>query len=480
MIRLFKRTLNIIAVVMMLFAMNIVAFAEGTTTIDISKKTPAVGDSITVTVKATESGTVTVKYTSSLLKYSSCSVSGATASGNTVSFSGKEGDVVFEASANGTASIIVSSTNNAGSSATLTVGQAAAPAEEPKPQEPPKEEAAAPAEEPAAEPEPASEPAAQTTLPADTSGAAGTLREDGKFDIGGAVYVASERYKADEIPSGFNKQAIKIGASSYNELSNGTITLVYLKPEANTSGAGVFYIFDQASGTVSPFLMLGNADKYVIISASTDAPGTGFVDTTLDVTGGTAPAYTVDGSEFFYVNGTNQDGAQGWFVYDKTYGTISRVDQSTLGGVADGEITDSGEPKKDGSEKYASKLNLYRKIIMGLIALSVILLFIVINVTVKGRGDDFDGDIFAKAPTKSTGKHPRSIVFGSKFEDKSNNDDDEDDEDVFDEEDFDDDEQDFEDDYKDDYRDTSKSAIENDSYEARRDSSLHMMDLNDL
>ena len=74
--KLFKRTINIVAIGIMVFAMNIVAFAQGTTTISVSKSSAAVGDSITVSVTATESGTVTVKYTSSMLTLSSCSASG--------------------------------------------------------------------------------------------------------------------------------------------------------------------------------------------------------------------------------------------------------------------------------------------------------------------------------------------------------------------------------------------------------------------
>ena len=124
---------------------------------------------------------------------------------------------------------------------------------------------------------------------------------------------------------------------------------------------------------------------------------------------------------------------------------------------------------------YVEKLNLYRKIIMGLIVLCVILLFIIINKAIRGHGDDdFDGDVFAKAPTRTSRKLPRSIVFGGKDRD------DEDDE-YYDEDDEEfDDFEDDEDDEEEDDRDFSKSRFESESYEARRASSLNMMDLNDL
>ena len=115
----YRRFFNAVIIAVLVFAFNIVAFAQGTTTITVSKSSPAVGDSVTVSVSGTESGTITVKYTSSMLNYISCSASSASAEGNSVSFSGKSADIVFKASSAGTASIIVSSSANSGSSTTL-------------------------------------------------------------------------------------------------------------------------------------------------------------------------------------------------------------------------------------------------------------------------------------------------------------------------------------------------------------------------
>ncbi|MBP5598594.1 MAG: hypothetical protein J6Y02_24725 [Pseudobutyrivibrio sp.] len=445
----------------MVFAMNIVAFAQGTTTISVSKSSAAVGDSITVSVTATESGTVTVKYTSSMLTLSSCSASGYSSQGNSVTFDGKTGDLVFSAAAEGTASIIVSSSSCSGSSTTLTIGGgSAAAAEAPAEPEPAAEEPAA--EEPAAE-----EPTEQPAAPAAPSGSAvGTLNADGGFDIGGVPYVVSERYKDNEIPAGFDKTTIKIGSGTYSELTNGAITLLYLKPADNTQGSGVFYIYDEAAGTVSNFVLLGDADKYVLVKEATDAPGSGFSQTVVNVNGVDVPAFTIDGAEFFYVYGQNQDQVEGWFVYDQTYGTVSRVDTSALASGSDSsdDATEATASEPTDNSVYKEKLGLYRKIIMGLIVLCVILLFITINKILKSRGDDddFDGDVFAKSPVKASRKLPRSIVFNNPDEDEE-----EEDEDIFEDE---------EEEY-DDYDDFSTSEG---SFEERRDASLNMMDLNDL
>lgn len=462
--KLFKRTLNIVLIGIMVFAMNIVALAQGTTTISVSKSSAAVGDSITVSVTASESGTITVKYTSSMLTLSSCSVSGYSSQGNSVTFDGKTGDLVFSATTAGTASIIVSSSSCSGSSTTLTIGGGSSSAP------------AATTEEPAAEPEPAEEPVAEepaevevTETPETTASpsgsAVGTLNADGGFDINGVAYVVSERYKDNEIPSGFDKTTIKIGSSTYSELTNGVITLLYLKPADNTSGSGVFYVYDEAAGTVSNFVMLGSADKYVLVQDSAEGPGSGFSQAVINVDGKDISCYTMDGTEFFYVYGQNQDQVEGWFVYDQTYGTVSRMDSSVLNSSVESgdDTTEAVETTEtDANSSLRNTLSLYRKIIMGLIILCVILLFFTINRAIKNRGedDDFDGDVFAKSPVKTSRRLPRSIVFNNPDEE------DEEDDEYEDEEIFEDEDDDFS---------TSEG-----SYEERRDASLNMMDLNDL
>ena len=483
--KLFKRAVSFAAIAVMVFAFNIVAMAQGTTTINVSKSSASVGDSITVSITATESGTITVKYTASMLSLSSCSVSGYTSEGNAVSFSGKSGDIVFSAAAEGTASIIVSSSANSGSSTTLTIGGSSSSSSTSTASESTTEETTTTEETVEENTETTEETTEETPAATTSASGVGTLNSDGGFDIDGVAYVVSERFSDSDMPAGFSKTTVTIGSSTYSEPTNGSLTLLYLKPADNTSGSGVFYLYNAEAGTVSPFLMLGTADSYVIVSDNGSAPTSAFTATTLDVNGGTATAYTIDGAEFFYVYGTNQDGASGWFVYDSTYKTVSRVDESALSTSASTDTTEEVEETETSTDNnlYVEKLNLYRKIIMGLIVLCVVLLFIIINKAIRGHGDDddFDGDVFAKAPTRSSRRLPRSIVFGGKDRGEE---DDEYDEEEYEEEEYDDDDEEEYDDYdeddEDDDRDFSKSRFESESYEARRASSLNMMDLNDL
>lgn len=480
--KMFKRTLNFIVMAVLALAMNLVVFAQGTTMIAVSKNSPAVGESVTVSVTASESGTVTVKYTSSMLNFVSCNASGYSASGNTVTFSGKAGDIVFNVGSAGTASIIVSSSSCSGSSTTLAIGSGSTAASEPAPQE---QETTvvetttdeAPEEETPAETEETEEtevPAESAPIP--TSGTVGTLNSNGGFDINGTAYVVSERYSDSEMPSGFSKKTIQIGSSTYSEPTNGEITLLYLKPADNTSGSGVFYLYNADSQTVSEFLMLNASNDLIILSIADSAPSSAFTQTSLEVSGGVATAYTIDGAEFYYVYGTNKSGTTGWFAYDKASDSVARVDDSLLAVTSASTVDTEESPSNDSVDVYVNKLDTYRKVIMALIVLCVILVFIVINTLLKSRGkddDDFDGDVFAPHPSKPAKRLPRSIVFGGSSRRKI----DEDEE--YDEE-YEDDE--TADDMEEEYDEEPSGVISESvsSYEARRNSSLNMMDLNDL
>lgn len=487
--KLFRRTLNVLAIVMLTFAMNIVVFAQGTTMIAVSKNSPAVGDKVTVSVTASESGTITLKYTASMLTFVSCTGSGYTTSGNSVSFSGKSGDVVFTTAEAGTASIIVSSTSCSGSSTTLSIGGSApaetAPAE--KPAEPAPVEIEA--EEPAAEEAPAEEAPAEAPSQG-AAGNVGTLNSQGGFDINGVSYVVSERYSDNEVPSGFSKTTVKIGSSTYSEPTNGTITLLYLKPADNVAGSGVFYLYNAEASTVSEFLMLGSGKNFVIISPAEAGPSPAFAPTSLDVTGGSTTAYTIGESGFYYVYGTNGAGDTGWFVFDSANDTVSRMDESLLSATStvEEDIEEAPAPVNDNVDVYISKLDTYRKVIMGLIILCVILVFFIINTLVRSRDkDDFDGDVFAEPSVRKPRKGPRSIVLNrpnreeeDDYDEEEEYEDAEEDE-YYDDEYYDEEEQD-EDEYEEEYDDRrSSSYVESASeIDNRRNSSLNMMDLNDL
>lgn len=411
-----KKSLSLVLIAAMVFSFNLVAFAQGTTSLTVSNAQIGVGDSTTVSVAASSSGTVTVKYTASLLEVTDCTASDYSSDGNAISFSGTAGDIVFKAIGEGTASVIVSSTACSGSSTTITVsGQGTGETVD-------------------ASVETTSETEGEAIV--ETSSALGSLNDEGGFDINGVAYVVSERYSEGEIPAGFSKVTLSIGGGTYNELSNGSITLVYLKPADNTQGSGVFYSYDEAAGTVSSFDMVKASNDTIVLAAPDSIPAALF-ETVASFGEASYTVYTFDGSEGAYLYGTNAAGVTGWFFYDAN-GALYRTETALLSrsatveqvvDVVDDTATQDDGNTYDSTAVYKDKLKKLRRIISVLVILCVILLFVVINTLVRGRnGDEVDpDDIFAKTPSKPQTRLPRSIVFANPDDDEEDDEDEEDD-----------------------------------------------------
>ncbi len=140
-----KLAMGLLLLAVMIFANTGTVFAEGTTTIYLSTNDSiGVGDNISITIKASDSAPIKVLYTDSILGFVSCSNDSYSASGNSITFTGKEATIKFSGAAEGKANVIVSSEVLTGSSAQITVTgsgnstQEATPAEdaqEKKPQE---------------------------------------------------------------------------------------------------------------------------------------------------------------------------------------------------------------------------------------------------------------------------------------------------------------------------------------------------------
>ena len=395
-------------VVLFVLLFSSVSYAQGTTSINISSDAIGVGGTTSVTVQSSTAGKMTVKYTASLLELVDCSAEGYAADGNTIEFEATEATITFMGISEGTASIIVSAENCAGSSATLSVGGEGS--------------TEAPGE--------GGETSTSEETPAVISEATvgnvmGTVNDDGGFDINGVKYVVSERFSESQILDGFEKHVIKIGTHTFNELTNGSIILVYLKPADNTAGDGVFYVYDEAAGTVVPFNYVGSKKDFVLIGSTGEVFSTALVPTTMTVDSGTYDVYTVEGSEFYYFYGTDKNGTQNWFSYDPVNNTVSRADMVllTLAETQEYHITDSSnnEPQTSdiesedteeasytGIENYQQKLAKFRIIVSILIVICVILIFVIANLIFSKKGEDEDP--FAGEPVEKPANRIRSII----------------------------------------------------------------------
>jgi hypothetical protein len=208
-----------------------------------------------------------------------------------------------------------------------------------------------------------------------------TDEPEGQFTIDGIGYVVSERYAENMIPAGFSRTTVTIDGYGYRELTNGTITLLYLKRASDTSSDGSFYIYDQESNSVSPFHMLGSGQDYVLLQSPEQPASEAMTLVTISVEGSDLQVYSLGTEDdFYFVYGMNQDGVTGWYQYDAMYGTLQRMNERVLNETteqisADGEVLTSSEE----TEAYAAKVARQRYIMAALVFILVVEFIAIMN-----------------------------------------------------------------------------------------------------
>ena len=323
-------------------------FAAGTTTIRVSDSDPSVGDGVSVNVIASESDSVSVKYNPEVLQLTGGSME-YTTDGNTITFTGTDATFQFKAVASGKSSIIVSGANVTGSSTSIQVGEGAATSSD------------------------AEQPTAQNN----------SSEQEGQFTIDGVGYVVSERFSEEEIPAGFERVRVTIDGYNYKALSNGSLTLIYLKPASDTSSKGTFYVYNQDANSVSTFAILGKGDNFILLSKTERMPVEGMQEAEITVDDRKVKVYTIgDAQEFVYAYGTNPQGESGWYQYDTKDGSLQRMNLQLLG-VSAG--TEDVEPIAANQDSYYEKWSKQRYLLAGLLFVVVVLLVLVINLLLSRR-----------------------------------------------------------------------------------------------
>ena len=366
------------------------AFAEGTTMIDLSNKSPAVGDKITMTVTGTDSSTITVKYNGSVLNFSSCNVSGYTTDGNTVTFTGASGAIEFVASAAGSSNLIVSSDALTGSSTTLSVAGDSSSSDSGDSSE---------GNESTQTDNTTQTDSSETDEQTSTdTGSSSDTAENYDFMCGDTAYVISKRFTESQIPAGFESTTVTIHDSEYKAVSNGSLTLLYLKKASDTYGEGEFFIYNADSDSVSELLMIGSKDDYVMVTTPDSLPSDQLTEVPYSGEAGDFSAYQFGGvnNDFYYIYGIDENGTAGWFVFDAAEQTVSRanVDAFALIGSTQTDTTeDVPETVIDDNENgFLSKVNM-RNVVAVLILVLAVVVVILINIAVsKSRSDEDDED----------------------------------------------------------------------------------------
>ncbi len=350
---------TMVAAVMMffvlVFATPIVSLAEGTTSIWVSSSSVSVGDTLKVEVTASASDTIRLKYNTDVLKLANCSIN-YTTDANTVTFEGTKAVLEFTAQSEGKSNLIVSGNAVSGSSTSIQVSGG-------------------------------SDAATTEDTTADSSSDT-TAEVDGQFVVDGVGYVVSERFADDEIPTGFEKTRVMIDNYNYKALTNGSLTLIYLKPAADTSGKGVFYVYNAEANTVSTFDMIRGGNGYLLVSTPEKPLFEGLKETQVTIEGRQVSAYCIEGqNDFCFVYGTNQDGAAGWYQYDMQEGTLQRVNEQLVvyGGQEEDVVASASK------DVYFAKWTKQRYLLATMLFIIVVLAVVVINLAI-GRRHRFTED----------------------------------------------------------------------------------------
>lgn len=434
-----KSIYSICLVLAMVLSMGINVSAAGSTSLAVSNSSLGVGDTTTVTVKASTSAKVTVKYTASMLSFESCDAADYSAESNSVAFTGTEANIKFKAIGEGTASIIVSGSGVSGSSTTVAIsgtgtGASSEPASDTSTDTP-----ADTGEGDVTEDAPAEDATPEPTI---TYSGTGYLNDAGNFEIDGVEYVVSERYSDAEIPAGFSKLSVSIGSHTYKELSNGSLTILYLKPASNTAGSGEFYLYDAENATVSLFSFVSAGGHYILLGTAGYKVFEDMSETTVTIGGTTCVAYVLPGSEFYYIFGTDERGILDWYSYDPTYDEFGRIDTVVLDMIAVSNDKEAVEESTyDPTANYVAKLAKFRKVIAVLAVICILLLFALLKVKFLDSMESDDEEPVFGTSSKSKRVKPAKAARPAKRERRPIKfipEDDEDDEDDEEDEDTDD------------------------------------------
>lgn len=227
--------------------------------------------------------------------------------------------------------------------------------------------------------------------------------------VGDVSYLISDAFAPEEIPVDFAEAAVNYHGTEHKGVSysKGTLAMLYLIPAADENAAGKFFIYDEASDTLYPFVKINHGDRYVIaLLAPADVvipevyqQTTAVVNETDSITAYQKTSEEETVSDFYAFYGVNQDGTVNWYQYDVLEGTYQRLAAGLTEEEA-GEDEDSTllqEQYAELSEQYADARSSYTNKMCIMVFVMVILIIIIINMLIHRFGrkddpDDFDGE----------------------------------------------------------------------------------------
>lgn len=173
--------------------------------------------------------------------------------------------------------------------------------------------------------------------------------------INGANYTIDSGYSSDKIPSGFHTDIVSYNGKDVLAAvsTQYRVTLFYL---VNSSQEGRFFLYDAQKQTFFPYTMVDSGVRKYILTDGTNAD--------MRPSGCTAGQISVGetsfdalisnaNSDFAYFYAINDQGAAGWYCYDKHENTIQRMDFAP----ADDTPQESSEEPAQDAEAVSNHLS---------------------------------------------------------------------------------------------------------------------------
>ena len=218
----------------------------------------------------------------------------------------------------------------------------------------------------------------------------GTATASGvNVEVNGQQYTISSEFSDVLVPEGFTKTELSYEGQTCQaavQESSGMYAL-YL---VSAGGQEEFFLYNPEDGVFSPFEQISVAqDRFIILlqdDKSENLPSI-FQKTTLTVNGKDFPAWqNVDEADYYVVYALNSDGKKSFYQYETTDGTYQRF-----------VVTDDAGKDEESPTSFLGKLvDLLRKnldkFLIGIWAVFLIMLvlLIVVSVKLRHRNDELD------------------------------------------------------------------------------------------
>lgn len=240
-------------------------------------------------------------------------------------------------------------------------------------------------------------------LPADASvtETQGAVLGELTADIDGMEFAVAASFDPATLPAGFVQSTCNYNGSQIMSGTGNGISLIYMQ---DATGNGGFFIYDEASGALSPYVTIDVTAKSIVVLPVDDTVEVpeGFAVTTIQLNGN----YKVKGwvwqsdeeQKYCVVYGMNENGEKGLYRYDIAEKTFQRYFEDP---VAQNKYDDAEvQNLLDEYHKLLKDYNFRFIIMIALLVVCLILIFIIVNMCMRRRENaGFRAERLEEAPT---------------------------------------------------------------------------------